>query len=90
MERVEVVVKIPKIALEYAKQYNKSCSLALDINSVCINAIANGTQLPKGHGDLVDLDQMCAEYWDGNYMEIHIDDLPNIPVIIKAKSEGEE
>ena len=84
MEHVEVVVKIPKMAIEYAKQYNKSCSLALDMNSVCINAIANGTQLPEGHGDIVDLNEMINAYWDGNYMEIHVDDLPNIPVIIEA------
>ena len=51
--------------------------------------IANGTPLPKGHGRLVDLDKMCADYWDGNYMEIHEDDLKNIKPIIEADTESE-
>lgn len=48
-------------------------------------AIRNGTPLPKGHGDLVDFDRLCEEYWDGNYMEIHKDDLSNIKPIIEAE-----
>ena len=39
---------------------------------------------------LVDLDKMCADYWDGNYMEIHEDDLKNIKTIIEADKESEE
>lgn len=53
-----------------------------------MNAVANGTPLPKGYGDLVDFDRLCEEYWDGNYMEIHKDDLLNIKPIIKADKEG--
>ena len=51
-------------------------------------AIEEGTPLPKGHGDLVDFDRLCKEYWDGNYMEIHKDDLSNIKPIIEADKEG--
>ena len=50
--------------------------------------LKNGTPLPKGHGDLVDFDRLCKEYWDGNYMEIHKDDLSNIKPIIEADKEG--
>lgn len=53
-----------------------------------VYAIKNGTPLPKGHGDLVDFDRLCEEYWDGNYMEIHKDDLSNIKPIIEADKEG--
>lgn len=51
-------------------------------------AVKNGTPLPKGYGDLVDFDRLCEEYWDGNYMEIHKDDLSNIKPIIEADKEG--
>ena len=53
-------------------------------------AIANGIPLPKGHGDLVDFDKLCREYWDGNYMEIHRNDLQSIKPIIEADTESEE
>ena len=101
MGHVEVVVKIPKMALEYAKQYNKSCSLALDMNSVCINAIANGTQLPEGHGRLGDLDalekrflEMAEDPWNiGVGISSDIEDMADVindaPAIIKA-DKGEE
>lgn len=52
--------------------------------------ISVGTPLPKGHGDLVDFDKLCEEYWDGNYMEIHKDDLPNIKPIVEADKEGSD
>ena len=56
-----------------------------------LRAIRNGTPLPKGHGDLVDFDKLCEEYWDGNYLEIHCDDLASIQPIIEAdKAESEE
>lgn len=54
-----------------------------------LTTIRNGTPLPKGHGDLVDFDRLCEEYWDGNYIEIHKDDLSNIKPIIKADTESE-
>lgn len=66
-----------------------------DIDSISVDAleleeaIYNGTPLPKGHGDLVDFDRLCEEYWDGNYMEIHKDDLSNIKPIIEADGGGE-
>lgn len=50
-------------------------------------AIKNGKPLPKGHGDLVDFDWLCKEYWDGNYMEIHKDDLANIKPIIEKDGD---
>ncbi len=55
-----------------------------------VYAIMNGKPLPKGHGDLVDFDRLCEEYWDGNYMEIHKDDLSNIKPIIEADKEDSD
>ena len=55
-----------------------------------LTAINQGTELPKGHGDLVDFDKLCNEYWDGYSMEISKDDLPNISAIIPADAENKE
>ena len=80
MADIELVVKIPREKYIYAKNLVDSGN---ETNPVVL-AIGNGTPLPKGYGDLVDFDKLCEEYWDGNYMEIHKDDLPNIKPIIKA------
>lgn len=87
MADIELVIKIPKQVYNYIRKYEHIAnSDALDIK----DAIINGIPLPKGHGRLVDLDQMCEEYWDGNYMEIHSDDLDSIKTIIEADTESEE
>lgn len=59
------------------------------VDTIC-KAIADGTLLPKGHGDLVDFDRLCREYWDGDYMEIYKDDLSNIKPIIEADREVQD
>ena len=68
----------------------EDCEIVNDDLFAVAKSIRNGTPLTKGHGDLVDFDKLCEEYWDGNYMEIHKDDLPNIKPIIEADKEGEE
>ena len=81
---MKLVIDIPEETFESVKRYyeqNKDCY-------VIWAYVANGTPLPKGHGDLVDFDGLCKEYWDGNYMEIHKDDLSNIKPIIEADKEG--
>jgi hypothetical protein len=55
------------------------------------SAIVNGTPLPKGHGDIVDIETLIDMFWDGNSMEITKYDLSVIEPIIKAdKVESEE
>ncbi len=78
-EKVEVVITIPKYYLEHPQDY-----------SCLAECVRRGVPLPKGHGKLVDLDQMCDDYWDGNYMEIHAEDLKNIKTIIEADTEDKE
>ena len=54
-------------------------------------AIKNGTPLPKGHGDIVDIETLIDMFWDGNSMEITKYDLSVIKPIIEAdKAESEE
>ena len=80
---MKIVIDIPEEEYELVRHENKSFRTELEL----MNAVANGTPLPKGHGDLVDFDRLCKEYWDGNYMEIHKDDLSNIKPIIEADKE---
>lgn len=58
-------------------------------------AIANGTPLPKGHGDLIDRDDLladsyCIDDWGGN--EVNIVDVMTVKMadaIIEADTESE-
>ena len=84
---MHILIDIPE------DEYNKICSGNFDIDGYfkmnLKEAFRNAIPLPKGHGKLVDLDQMCEDYWDGNYMEIHFNDLDNIKTIIEADNKSE-
>lgn len=67
---VEVVIKIPKECKEFLDNGGKVDWLdAIPI----IDAVANGTVLPKGHDDLIERSQVT------NY-----DNISDVPVVIKA------
>ena len=59
MSDVELVIKIPEEIMEYIK--NNGC-LSVIYNSEIASAIANGTPLPKGHGRLIDADELKTVY----------------------------
>lgn len=71
----------------YDDRVKSKDALALQDVLTLLIAIDQGTELPKGHGDLVDFGKLCDEYWDGYSMEIHKDDLPNISAILPADAE---
>lgn len=69
-DTVEVVIKISKECKEFLDNGGKVDWLdAIPI----IDAVANGTVLPKGHDDLIERGQVT------NY-----DNLSDVPVVIKA------
>lgn len=39
--------------------------------------------------NIVDLDKLCEMFWDGNYMEIHKDDIPSIPSAFEGMTHRE-
>lgn len=39
--------------------------------------------------NIVDLDKLCEMFWDGNYMEIHKDDISSIPSAFEGMTNGE-
>lgn len=51
MADIELVLKIPEDVYRYAKKYNGSSMLTLrdEEMGMCMDAIANGKPLPKGH-----------------------------------------
>ena len=90
---MKLIVDVPESDIKFIKKTYKPeaySQVATHFISTFVTAIVNGTPLPKGHGDLVDFDRLCEEYWDGNYMEIHKDDLSNIKPIIEADGGGED
>lgn len=66
---MEIIIKIPEEDYERLKGYKKApfCSLT----SRAYEAIANGTPLPKGHGDLIDRNLALS---DGGLCEFHMYD----------------
>lgn len=63
---IELVIKMPENVYRYAKKYNGSSMLTLrdEEMGMCMDAIANGTPLPKGHGRIGDLDALRCENTD--------------------------
>jgi len=85
---VEVVIKIPRSELEYAKKgYTKAKA------DVVYRAIENGTVLPKGHGALKDADKIVMEsnvdmWTDSGYESmVAVEDINNAPTIVEADKE---
>ena len=84
MADIELVIRIPE-NYDLSKIQNGSIA-----SKVILNAVKNGTPLPKGHGDIVDIETLCNMFWDGNSMEITKYDLSVIEPIIKADRESED
>lgn len=83
MADVELVIKIPE--KEYQRWQKDGEMDALIVR----NAIVNGTPLPKGHGRLIDADELVKEadefeLVDDVYMLIYEEDIYNAPTIIEA------
>ena len=57
MSKIELVIKIPE---DSYKATCNGCMLPPDVENV-VNAIRNGTLLPKGHGELKDVDIIHKE-----------------------------
>lgn len=89
---MQILIEIPEEEYLTIRQYqdiapNKTHSLAM--------SIINGKQLPKGHGDLIDRDDLLADSyviddWSGN--EVNIVDVMSVKMadtIIEADKERE-
>ena len=102
MADIELVIKIPeeaKQAFDCAESNDlKGCYY--DHGGVIGNAIKNGISLPKGHGRLIDADELRGDFVDGTegydcqtWKRYEIGDIiDSAPTVIEAdqKSEVEE
>lgn len=88
METVEVVIRIPK---EYKDYIEGGAGIIPDkIIQYLFNALDNGIVLPKGHGDLKDMNDLCykSRYGcKGNCDYLHTCDLYGAPTIIETDKE---
>ncbi len=99
MADIELIIKIPeeaKQAFDCAESNDlKGCYY--DHGGVVGNAIKNGTPLPKGHGRLIDADELYDGFIDGTegydcqtWSRIEIGDIiEDAPTIIEADAESE-
>ena len=91
---MQIVIDIPEEEYEEII-YSEDCGL-----HTLTRAIANGTPLPKGHGKIIDvddlLDRICLDDTDENREDnvgeiVTLEDIDFIPAIIEAdKAESED
>ena len=82
MSDVELVIKIPEET--YKDIQSRDWKNGDRWYSEEWKAIHNGIPIPKGHGDIVDIETLIDMFWDGNSMEITRYDLSVIEPIIPA------
>ena len=88
---MKIVIDIPKFVYDMTKAQKKVIDADVEIVG---KAIANGTPLPKGHGRLIDEDEIK---WDELWIENqygrccvgYAADLVHTPTIIEADKEVE-
>ena len=90
MADIELVIKIPE---EHFKKICANKEDSIIAHDTC-RRIANGTPLPKGHGRLIDSNELRCENADfDTYNDycLMFDEIDNAPTIIEAdKAESEE
>ena len=85
MADIELIIKIPE------KECKNICLMSKDgIGMALYDWVANGTPLPKGHGDLVDRDAVYKAYDYSDIEYTMMNALEDAPTIIEADHEVEE
>ena len=97
METVEVVIRIDKNTFDAINELSKFVDGNHIINGYqmkgpstvgsMITALANGTVLPKGHGDLKDYNEIQRLWEKGDYDSI-VSALIFAPTVIEADKDG--
>lgn len=84
MADIELVIKIDEVTYKDIKKGKIYTSIS-DVPLESVVAIANGTPLPKGHGDLIDVTQIAGDgSWDIS------DRLEQTPTVIEADKVSED
>lgn len=86
---MKVVIDISENQYEIVKEYIET----VDDENLLANAIVNGTPLPKGHGRLIDADELFLDIQTDEQMRLgeHLawvkERIDSAPTIIEAESE---
>ena len=93
MADIELVVKIPEEIYKASQIIDVKYE---DVVQIPLEVIANGTPLPKGHGRLIDADDLdittitTDDYSGNEVLDIVLkEDVDNAPTIIEADKEYE-
>lgn len=90
MPQIELVIKIPEVAHDLLS--GKINTASIDLYSILIQAVQLGTPLPKGHGRLIDADELynSLEFPNQQFAKAFKDILNDAPTIIEADKESED
>ena len=95
MSDIELVIKVPEELLEYFANHNCMNEDGwFSHSSKLLNAFRNGIPLPKGHGDLIDREELKTHFIgteQGTDLEVYLEPtIINAPPIIKADKVAKE
>ena len=102
MAEIELVIKIPEEIYQKIKEANMIISgrrSGKRFDYTLFNAVVAGTPLPKGHGQLIDVNDLLDDIGleDNDYNRdvnageiITLENIDRIPTIVKADEVGEE
>lgn len=82
---MQIVINISEEIYERCRKYNLHCGEA----EVLEGAVANGTPLPIGHGDLIDRQALINNGIEKGFCDWY-DEIKNADIIIEADKESEE
>ena len=98
-DTVKLIIEMPKQVYELCKTLKSDSDDGI-IGLCAVNAIANGTPLPKGHGKLIDAGALkghgqiqIVPCGNGKYVEVmtyYQDDIDNALTIIEADTAESE
>lgn len=88
---MQMLIDIPEELYKYVRGELAESECQYDYTLTSWNAIHNGTPLPKGHGRLIDADNISfSQFFDaGDYAQARRG-IHDAPTIIEADRESEE
>ena len=90
MADIEVVIKIPEEIYErFGYEYREECAISKYATDIILDAFCNNTPLPKGHGRLIDADEIHYCHVDGTDYALK-EEILSVPTIIEADKESKE
>ena len=92
---VELVIKIPEEEYRWIKKSDKTVFADVASKECMLHAIKNGKLLLKGHGRLIDVNDIewAKHQQERNYIDYEVvdwEDIKNAPTIIEADKESEQ